>query len=351
MMKMAKHMQPSEPIALRTRPRAARGSRSNSQSRARRGNRPMRKQRGIALILALWLTVMLTVIASGFAFSMRSEAIAARNMISMAQARAAANGAIERTVFELSRSITPDTWKRDGVRHYWREGDIAIAASATDESALIDLNTANEVLLRSLFINVGEADPDLAARIADAIQDWRDPDDLKRPNGAEEADYRAAGLKYKPANGPFETVTELARVMGVTPAIYTRVADSLTVHSGQAGINPLTASRAVLLALPNATSDSVDAYMPARDEAIKNNQPVPPFPPAQAFTAGAGPRWRVRAVATMPDGVTFAREAVVTPSGDMRRPLVMLAWLDPITQPPSGISAAAADKDNGNGRP
>ena len=38
----------------------------------------------------------------------------------------------------------------------------------------------------------------------------------------------------------------------------------------------------------------------------------------------------------MPDGVTFAREAVVTPSGDMRRPLVALAWLDPITQPPSG---------------
>lgn len=347
-----RHMTLSEPIDLRGHPQLPRGSRSNSESRARRGNLPKRKQRGIALILALWLTVMLTVIASGFAFSMRSEAIAARNMISMAQARAAANGAVERTVFELSRSITPDTWKRDGVAHYWRDGDIAIAASATDESALIDLNTANEVLLRSLFINVGEADPELAAHITDAIQDWRDPDDLKRPNGAEESDYRAAGLKYKPANGQFETVTELARVMGVTPAIYMRVADALTVHSGQAGINPLTASRAVLLALPNATSDAVDAYMPARDEALKNNQPVPPFPPAQAYTAGAGPRWHVRAVATTPDGVTFAREAVVNPSGDQRRPFIALAWLDQIT--PSSVATAAADaakSDKSNGHP
>jgi len=58
-----------------------------------------RRQRGIALVLALWLTVMLTVIAGGFAFAMRNEALAARNMVSLAQARAAANGAVERTVF------------------------------------------------------------------------------------------------------------------------------------------------------------------------------------------------------------------------------------------------------------
>jgi general secretion pathway protein K len=313
-----------------------------------------RRQRGIALILALWLTVMLTVIASGFAFSMRSEALAARNMISLAQARAAADGAVERTVFELSRTATPETWKRDGTPHTWKDGDVTLTASATDEAAKIDLNTANEVLLRSLFTNIGGADPDLAAHIADAILDWRDADDLTRPNGAEEADYRAAGLKYKPANAPFETVTELARVMGVTPAIYARVADTLTVHSRQAGINPLTASRNVLLALPNATPEVVDAYLAQRSEALQANQPVPPFPLAQGFAAGAGPVWRVRAVATLPDGVTFAREAVVSPSGDARRPLVALAWLDPITTPPSGTTAATAaadDKDKSNGRP
>jgi len=315
--------------------------------------RKARHQRGIALVLALWLTVMLTVIGGGFAFAMRSEALAARNMISLSQARAAANGAIERTVFELSRIATPETWKRDGVVHTWADGDIKLAASATDESAKIDLNAATEALLRSLFINVGGADAELASHIADAIQDWRDADDLTRPNGAEEADYRAAGLKYKPANAPFETVTELARVMGVTPAIYARVADSLTVFSRQAGVNPATASRNVLLALPNATPEAVDAFLQLRGDALKANQPIPPFPPAQGFAAGAAPVWRVHAEAIMPDGVTFAREAVVRPSGDMSRPFVALAWLDPITQPPSGAAAAAPadDKDKSYGRP
>jgi len=316
---------------------------------------PARRQSGIALILALWLTVMLTVIASGFAFSMRSEAMAARNMISLAQARAAADGAIERTVFELSRTASPETWKRDGQAHAWKDGDVALTASATDESAKIDLNSASEVLLRSLFVNVGGTDPDLAARITDAILDWRDGDDLKRPNGAEEADYRAAGFKYKPGNAPFETVSDVGRVLGVTPAIYARVADSLTVHSRQAGINPLTASRNVLLALPNATPEMVDAYLAQRDAALKANQVPPPFPPAQAFSAAAGGIWRVRAVATLPDGVTFAREAVVSPSGDINRPFIALAWLDQITPPPTDAAADATrsvdEKDKSNGRP
>jgi hypothetical protein len=58
-------------------------------------------------------------------------------------------------------------------------------------------------------------------------------------------------------------------------------------------------------------------------------------------------------VATLPDGVTFAREAVINPSGDINRPFVALAWLDQITALPSGTAAAdaAADKDKINGRP
>jgi hypothetical protein len=65
--------------------------------------------------------------------------------------------------------------------------------------------------------------------------------------------------------------------------------------------------------------------------------------------------WRVRAVATMPDGVTFAREAVVNPSGDVHRPFVALAWLDQISPaepaPADAGTAAADDKDKSNGRP
>jgi general secretion pathway protein K len=323
------------------------------RARQTRGQAP--RERGIALILVLWLTIMLTVIASGFAFSMHSEAITARNALSLAQARAAANGAIDRMAFELSRPRLPSAWGSDGQPRRWRDGDVDIVATAVDESAKIDINSAPETLLKGLVENVGGADADTAARVVDAIIDWRDPDDVKRPNGAEEADYRMAGLKQKPANAPFETVSELARVMYVTPALYARIADSLTVHSRQPGINAATASRDVLLALPSATTASVDAFLQQRADALAAKQPLPAFPPASGFGAGAVPVWRIRAVATASDGVTFAREAVVRPSGDGRRPLLTLSWQEgALASAPSLAPASGSDQPNtqsANGRP
>jgi hypothetical protein len=114
------------------------------------------------------------------------------------------------------------------------------------------------------------------------------------------------------------------------------------VNSRQPGINPMTASRDVLLALPNATPEAVDAYLQQRAEAMAAKLPVPPFAPASGFGAGAVPVWRIRAEARVPDGVTFAREAVVRPSGDARRPLLTLSWQDGVTvAPPAALAPAA----------
>ena len=89
-----------------------------------------RAQRGIALIMVLWLTVLIAVIGSSFAYSMRGEALAARNTMSLAQARAAADGAVERTAFELSRPrVSADAWVADGQPHAWTDDDIALTAS------------------------------------------------------------------------------------------------------------------------------------------------------------------------------------------------------------------------------
>src|SRR5262249_37419041 len=113
-------------------------------------------ERGIALIAVLWLTILLTVIASGFAFSMHGEAVAARNALSLAQARVAADGAVERVAYELSRPRNlPDVWQADGTPQTWAEGEVRITTWATDESARIDLNTANDILLRGLLVTVG----------------------------------------------------------------------------------------------------------------------------------------------------------------------------------------------------
>ena len=288
---------------------------------------PRPSEAGIALIAVLWLTVLLTVVASGFAYSMRGEALAARNALSLAQARAAADGAVERMAFELSRPRNiADAWQPDGAAHVWQDGEARLNVTAVDESALIDLNMAPEPLLKGLMQNVGGLDADSAQHMVEAIEDWRDPDDLRRPNGAEIEDYKAAGRKYGPANAPFTSVGELQRVLGMTPGAMARVANALTVYSWQAAINPATASRDVLLALPNMTPEIVDAFIAKRNDALANKLPLPPLPQGTGYVMGAAPVWRIHAEATMGDGVIFARDAVLRPSADPRRPVIALLW-------------------------
>jgi general secretion pathway protein K len=259
---------------------------------------------------------------------MRNEAVAARNSLSLAQARALADGAIYRTVFELMRPRTlADLWSADGNIHVWDENGSRIAVRALDESGKIDLNTAPDALLKGLLMTAGGLDEPSAAQLVDVIGDWKDPDDLRRPNGAEAADYKAAGAPYLPANSFFETVAELQRVLGMTPALYAKLADNLTVHTRMSGINPLYASRTALLALPGATSSVVDTYLAQRRDALAAKMPPPVFP-LVGVAGSAANLWRIRAEVTMPDGVTFVREAVVRPSSDRRRLLTMLEWQD-----------------------
>jgi general secretion pathway protein K len=268
---------------------------------------------------------------------MRSEALAARNALSLARARAAADGAIERTVYELSRPRLPAVWQPNGLVHRWQEDDVTFTVSAVDEASRIDLNAAPDALLRSMLVSVG-LERDRAEALADAIADWRDPDDLKRPHGAEADDYRAAGLTYTPTNGPFETVADVGRVLGMTGDIYQRIRPLATVWSRQPGVNPGTASREVLLALPNASAETVDAYLAQRQAALDAGLPLPPFSAAQGNISGAIPVWHIAAQASLPDGVTFAREAVLRPSSDPQRPLITLAWLES----PRLVAAASA---------
>ena len=306
-----------------------------------RGSARCDRQRGIALILVLWLTILLTVIGGSFAYGMRNEALAARNSLSLAQARALADGAIYRTVFELMRPRTlADLWSADGTIHVWDENGSRIAVRALDESGKIDLNTAPDGLIKSLLQTAAELDADTAGRLVDVIGDWKDIDDLRRPNGAEAPDYQAAGLNYKPANAPFEAVAELQRVLGMTPAVYGRIADSLTVYSRMAGINPAFASRTVLLAVPGATPEIVDTYIAQRRDALAAKLPVPVFP-VPGIVAAALNLWRIRAEVTTADGVTFAREAVIRPIAQRQRLLGILEW-----QEGDRRLLAASDKDS-----
>ena len=104
--------------------------------------------------------------------------------------------------------------------------------------------TTSTAIERDYRGNANEAD-----RLAQRIEDWRDPDDFRRARGAERADYVRAGAKRLPANADFSRVEELRDVAGMTPALFARIAPLASVL-GPGQLQVTTAPRAGLRSPP-----------------------------------------------------------------------------------------------------
>ena len=130
-----------------------------------RSRRRPRGELGIALILVLGLVIFLTLIALPFSESQRTSTQVTANTLGSATSQAAADGAVNRMVYELSRPRSADAqialtqWKGDGLVHAWVEGGMQIAVSAKNETAKIDLNFAAEPLLKKVFTQTALKNP------------------------------------------------------------------------------------------------------------------------------------------------------------------------------------------------
>jgi len=201
------------------------------------------RSRGIALVSVLWVIALLTIVASGLSASVRSELRVVSNTAASMQARYAAESGVELAAMNL---MYPQSvrWPADGSVRELDIGTAKLRIATWDETGKVDLNHAPANLLASLFINAG-VDAGQADLLVDAILDWRDDDDFRRLNGAEDSDYRVAGLDHESRDAPFETVDELRFVLGMTEELYAVIEPALTVYSGRSGVNASVASQQV----------------------------------------------------------------------------------------------------------
>ena len=235
-------------------------------------NRLSGGSRGFALVLVLWVIALLTVVAGSFAFAMRTETELTGNLVARSQAEALAEGGLRVGVARLLEPEFAKRWRADGTRYDIEIAGQPVAVAVISERGKVDLNRATESLLRAVVMHAAEESGDELGeeRLVDAILDWRDGNRNRRLTGAEDADYQAAGKPYGARDGPFVSVEELTQVLGMTTAVYRKLAPLVTVHGGRSRIDPGTAPRSVLLALPAVTEEQVDAYVNARDTAASN---------------------------------------------------------------------------------
>lgn len=207
-----------------------------------------RRNRGTALLMVVWLIVLLAGLLAGYALTARVEHLQGRQVAAQAIAGQAARAGIEYAVARLSDADPGRRWLPDGSVHELPFAAATLQVAVRDESGKVDLNAAAPELLSAFFAVFG-ADRPQADRLAAAIVDWRDADNLVQVGGgAEDGDYRAAGLPYGAKDAPFETVEELRQVLGMTDALFEQAAPYLTVHTGRAVPDPAWADPPVLSA-------------------------------------------------------------------------------------------------------
>jgi general secretion pathway protein K len=189
------------------------------------------RQRGIVLLLVLWIVVLLTVLISSFVQSASTEGQQARFTLNTTQARYAAEAGLHRAIFELGNPSMQLRWKGDA-RPYEIEFDGAkVTIEIQDDSGKIDLNSADLNLLKAMFAQVG-VEPRQVEALAAAVIDFRDPDELLTPNGAEKSEYLRADLPYGPRNQYFYSISELQQVLGMDLALFERVEPMVTINTG-----------------------------------------------------------------------------------------------------------------------
>ena len=216
--------------------------------------------------------------AGSFAYSMRTETRLVTSSSERAQARALADAGIAFAAYKLLLQPDPENpWPAEGSIQSWEFGQGTVKISARDTSGLIDINQGDRRLLEGLLVTAGGLIQEDASALLDKIEDYRDPDDATRLHGAEKSDYEAAGL-YGPKDTLFESIDELQQVLDVTPELYARIADAITVDSRQRGINPESASAKVLYAIPDIDPAVVDSYIAERQANLEQELPPPLFP-------------------------------------------------------------------------
>lgn len=253
-------------------------------------------RRGSALIVALWVIFILTLLISSMAFEMKVEANVSAFYRKRVKAQYLAQAGVEWAKVLLTKKVKET------------EGELEVADDEDEAMVLGAYNLSRGVGVSGITKPLGEGQfrvdilPEEGRRnvntlmqedweeildqanvptglwdeLMDCFYDWTDAGDEHRVNGAESDDPYYEERGYKAKNAPLDTVDELLLIKGFTPEILyggdspdpkgeplVGIAGWLTTW-GDGRVNVNTATREVLLTLPGIEEWVVDDIVEKR---------------------------------------------------------------------------------------
>jgi general secretion pathway protein K len=201
------------------------------------------KPRGIALMIVMIAIFVLSVLAGGFAYSMKVETKLAMNAQNEAAILGLGRSGVEYASCILALQLKVAGEPYDSLNQKWAGGPGGLASSNSplavmpmdnipvgdgtisvkikDLERKMNINTADQDVLQQALTLVGVDGSDVPA-ISSAILDWIDADDVPHVNGAESDYYEGSRPSYYAKNRPIDDLSELLLIKGIReqPEIY-----------------------------------------------------------------------------------------------------------------------------------
>lgn len=234
----------------------------------------MKQQRGVALLLVLWVLALLSILLAGLAGWVQLESRQALWQRQHTEALLAAEAGINLTVAALSDPAQKNAWPADGRPHALVFERATVQVSLFSERGKLDLNSASTADIARLMQACGGA-RGLAAAL-----------DQRRGSG----------------QPPLRVVEELRQLPGMNRSVFACAAPQVTLWSGQEQPDPAFATPLLrrLLSLPSLNVSGADP----------------------------GPILTLASVAQLPGGfnATLVVTLLLNPSTEGARPYRVLHW-------------------------
>jgi len=237
------------------------------------------RNRGVALITAMLITALATLVAANLAWDNALDVRRTMVLLNNDQAVQVALGAESWVVGILQQDLQDS--ETDHLGEIWAielpgfpieggdlTGTILDLQGRFNVNNLIDENGQIEIESLERFrrlLSALEIDP----RFAGIAADWIDSDlEASFPDGAEDSIYTGILPPYRSANQSLTSVSELAALEGMDRQTFNTLRPHITALPGRTNINVNTASAAVLQSLDeNMSSADVERLLSERESA------------------------------------------------------------------------------------
>lgn len=234
--------------------------------------------KGYALPLVLAISLIIIVITMGISNSIHRKTLTAIDLNDYSAAQVASYSAMNEVIYNiLTSTFTPygmDVREQGVVKRNWNLWGNPVVLNDNTTIRLQDMSGMVSPLFFSknlkLYLEYYSEDSEKFIRFQDALSDWQDRDNLKRINGAETFEYKAAGLDYVPRNFYIQLIDEIRLLLNYDSEIIDKSGEDIA-YWGSSSVNYLTMSEKTLRALLR-DDDVVNTLLEMRNEGELNSQ-------------------------------------------------------------------------------